>query len=37
MADTMLDNVALKDPLAKQFRRPPRSEKLWLIFRLAMG
>ena len=37
LAETMLDNVALKDLLSKKFWRLPRSGKLWLIFRLVTG
>lgn len=37
LADTMLDNVALKDLLAKKFWRPPRSGKLCFISKLVTG
>jgi putative transposase len=37
LADTMLDNVALKDLLSKKWWRPPRSEKLPHISRHVMG
>jgi len=37
LADTMLDNVALKDLIAKKFCRPPPCGKLWLISRPATG
>ena len=37
LADAMLDQAALKDPLAKKFCRPPRSVKRLLISRHATG
>ncbi len=37
LADTMLDNVALKDLLSKKWRRPPLSGKQLRISMHAMG
>jgi putative transposase len=37
LADTLPDNVALKDLLTKKFRRPPPYGKLSLISKLATG